>query len=400
MNNTHLPCLIGESACARPANGACPKCGMDANLFFPSIQDRDEALEAARARYTAGQSNEEALGLAEKKGQERKAAQTAWQSAKDGGIEPLESFLAEHPNSIHSSEALRRLQALRKAREEVARAAIQRNEEARKQAEKERQQREAVKAAWQRARTGGTAALEAFLVQNPDSTYSGEARRRLQELREEQAGKERAAAQRDEEARKQAEKERQQRETVKTAWWQRAMEWFRLKWGYSPAEVLQRAERRYAISTDGQTVTDKETGLMWMRCSLGQSWDGSRCAGEAREYTWDDARKAAQNYRYAGYSDWRLPDIEELSSLVYCSSGRRKKFKAGSYDDDGECLGDYHRPTIFSSAFPNASSSFVWSGSPNANDSSLAWGVNFYNGYANYGYRSDGYHVRLVRGGQ
>ena len=140
---------------------------------------------------------------------------------------------------------------------------------------------------------------------------------------------------------------------------------------------------------------------MWMRCSLGQSWDGSRCAGDAREYTWDDARKAAQNYRYAGYGDWRLPDIEELSTLVYCSSGLRWKFKAGSYDVNGKCLGDYHRPTIFSSAFPNTPSSDVWSGSPHAGDSDGAWYVYFSSGYAGY-YRSRSYgsDVRLVRGGQ
>ena len=337
----------------------------------------------------------------------------------------------QNPDSTYSGEARRRLQELREEQAEKERAAAQRNEEARKQAEKERQQREAVKAAWQRARTGGTAALEGFLVQNPDSTYSDEARRRLQELRQEQAEKERAAAQRDEEARKQAENERQQRETVKVTEplgsdgnaqgaekkkeqkkekypWIKftllmitlSMGWFGWAWWKLPAEALQRAERRYAISTDGQTVTDKETGLMWMRCSLGQSWDGSRCAGDAREYTWDDARKAAQNYRYAGYSDWRLPDIEELSSLVYCSSGRRKKFKAGSGNEGGWCLGDYHSPTIFSSAFLNTPVSNVWSGSPYAGNSYYAWGVDFYGGFANGGYRNDSYRVRLVRGGQ
>ncbi|WP_054257214.1 DUF1566 domain-containing protein [Paenacidovorax caeni] len=180
-----------------------------------------------------------------------------------------------------------------------------------------------------------------------------------------------------------------------------SMGWFGWTRWYLPAEALQRAERRYVISTDGQTVTDKETGLMWMRCSLGQSWDGSRCAGEARKYTWDEARKAAQNYRYAGYGDWRLPDIEELSTLVYCSSGLRWKFKAGSYDVNGKCLGDYHRPTIFSSAFPNTPSSYVWSGSPNADFSNYAWVVYFGNGDADVsGGRGFGYRVRLVRGGQ
>ncbi len=37
---------------------------------------------------------------------------------------------------------------------------------------------------------------------------------------------------------------------------------------------------RYRDNGDG-TVTDVETGLQWMRCSLGQKWKGSTCVGEA-----------------------------------------------------------------------------------------------------------------------
>jgi len=52
--------------------------------------------------------------------------------------------------------------------------------------------------------------------------------------------------------------------------------------------------------------------------------------------------------------------------------------------------------------FPNTPSSYFWSGSPYAYSSSLAWYVNFSNGYASYydGGRSNGGLVRLVRGGQ
>ena len=41
----------------------------------------------------------------------------------------------------------------------------------------------------------------------------------------------------------------------------------------------------------------------------------------------------------------------------------------------------------------------VWSGSPNANNSSNAWNVNFNNGNANNNNRSNANSVRLVRGG-
>ncbi len=165
------------------------------------------------------------------------------------------------------------------------------------------------------------------------------------------------------------------------------------------SERQQDAERHgYAISADGQTVTDKKTGLVWMRCSLGQSWNGSRCAGSANDYTWEQARQAARGYSHAGHSDWRLPSIGELKTLVYCSSGQRASFNHRG--DGGECEGTYNRPPIVESAFPNTPSSDVWSGSPYAGNSYSAWSVNFYSGYAG-GSNRDGYdHVRLVRGGQ
>ncbi len=165
-------------------------------------------------------------------------------------------------------------------------------------------------------------------------------------------------------------------------------------------ERQQEAERHgYVISTDGQTVTDKKTGLMWMRCSLGQSWNGSSCAGKASEYTWEQAGQAARGYRHAGYSDWRMPSIDELKTLVYCSSGQRAAF--GNKGDGGDCEGDYRRPTILEAAFPNTPSSDVWSGSPFAGYSDRAWGVYFHYGSAGYNSRSgSSFQVRLVRGGQ
>ncbi|WOO31811.1 DUF1566 domain-containing protein [Diaphorobacter limosus] len=47
-----------------------------------------------------------------------------------------------------------------------------------------------------------------------------------------------------------------------------------------------------------------------------------------------------------------------------------------------------------------SSSSNVWSGSPNANNSNNAWNVNFNNGNANNDNRSNNNHVRLVRAGE
>ena len=130
------------------------------------------------------------------------------------------------------------------------------------------------------------------------------------------------------------------------------------------------------------TVTHRITGLTWMRCAMGQTWDGSTCTGTVSTYTWYQATKLTANF--AGKSDWRLPSIAELNTIV----------ERGTSD-----------PAINGTIFPNTPSSYFWSGSPYADDSYsyyYAWGVYFGDGGA-YGvnrYGSLVNAVRLVRGGQ
>jgi hypothetical protein len=68
-------------------------------------------------------------------------------------------------------------------------------------------------------------------------------------------------------------------------------------------------------SADG-TVTDPKTGLTWMRCSMGQTWDGNTCIGTASTYTFDGANALTGRVTFAGKNDWRLPNIRELQSIV------------------------------------------------------------------------------------
>ncbi|SFR54017.1 DUF1566 domain-containing protein [Thiomicrospira sp. ALE5] len=168
------------------------------------------------------------------------------------------------------------------------------------------------------------------------------------------------------------------------------------------------AQQGYVDNQDG-TITDTKTNLTWMRCSLGQTWTGTTCSGDASIHRWQAARDLAKESRFADKSDWRLPTVDELHSLVYCSSGQQRQrrldasgsnARQGNTSLDGSCEGNYSRPTIFTPAFPNMPSAFYWSASPVAFNSSDAWGVHFYNGFGNYVYRSSSTHVRLVRGGQ
>ena len=138
----------------------------------------------------------------------------------------------------------------------------------------------------------------------------------------------------------------------------------------------------FVLHGDG-TVTHTRTGLMWMRCSLGQSWTGSDCSGSARTSTWRGALNAAQDVNhtggFAGHTDWRLPNKNELESIV-----------------ERRCW----NPAINAAVFPNTPSLWSWSSSPYANLSGRAWGVHFYNGPVSWLNSGDNGSVRLVRAGQ
>ena len=128
------------------------------------------------------------------------------------------------------------------------------------------------------------------------------------------------------------------------------------------------------------TVTHSRTGLMWQRCALGQAWSAGTCTGTATTVTWSNALKAARDSSTAGYSDWRLPNVKELRTIV-----------------EEKC----YSPSVNEVIFPNTSASDFWSASAYAGNSSNAWFVNFGYRNASYGFnKSYAFQVRLVRAGQ
>ena len=131
------------------------------------------------------------------------------------------------------------------------------------------------------------------------------------------------------------------------------------------------AQGRYTISASGTEVTDTRTGLIWQRCSAGQSWSGGTCSGSAATYTHEAALAYAQSQ-----SGWRLPNVKELASLA-----------------DRSRLD----PAIDADVFPGTPSYWYWSSSPVAGYADRAWGVVFDNGYFSSYNRGNDSHVRLVR---
>jgi murein DD-endopeptidase MepM/ murein hydrolase activator NlpD len=125
------------------------------------------------------------------------------------------------------------------------------------------------------------------------------------------------------------------------------------------------------IDNGDGTVTDTQSGLMWQKT-------------EAGAMNWEAALTYCESLDFAGHDDWRLPNRNELQSLV-----------------------DYavFNPAIDTVAFPGALSSNYWSSSTHAFKTGSAWLVDFSYGGVNYGSvyvnnKFNSYYVRAVRGGQ
>jgi hypothetical protein len=68
----------------------------------------------------------------------------------------------------------------------------------------------------------------------------------------------------------------------------------------------EQMEGRFVDNGDG-TVTDNATGLMWQKASVGEHSDA---------FTWGEAIDYCAGLELAGHTDWRLPNVRELESLV------------------------------------------------------------------------------------
>jgi hypothetical protein len=65
------------------------------------------------------------------------------------------------------------------------------------------------------------------------------------------------------------------------------------------------------------TVTDSATRLVWQKCSAGQGTTLGNCGtGSISWYTLSDAFKFCEELILGGRSDWRLPNINELMSII------------------------------------------------------------------------------------
>lgn len=138
-------------------------------------------------------------------------------------------------------------------------------------------------------------------------------------------------------------------------------------------------DSRYSITAPvvgQQVVTDLTTGLMWKRCSEGQT--GATCAGAPSTHSWTQALTVANGATHAGFTDWRLPNADELFSLV-----------------ESGCFG----PAINTLIFPSTVAEGYWSSTTVAAQPASAWKVVFNGAFFESNEKGGNLHVRLLRSG-
>ncbi len=126
----------------------------------------------------------------------------------------------------------------------------------------------------------------------------------------------------------------------------------------------------YTDNGDG-TITDNNTGLMWQKQDAGT------------EKSLSQTTSYCKSLSLGGYSDWRIPGIMELMSIVDYST---------------------YQPSINSTYFPNTKADY-WSDTPTADTEPCIgpctnnwWQVNFYNGQVRLFASQYSEYARCVRG--
>jgi hypothetical protein len=135
------------------------------------------------------------------------------------------------------------------------------------------------------------------------------------------------------------------------------------------------ANRTSSFTDNGDnTTTDTKTRLVWQKSTSGS------------EMTWEEALSSCEALTLASQSDWRLPNIKELFSIVDTSE---------------------YNPAIDETYFPATQSADYWSSTTYLVNTTNAWRVDFNVGTQYSRHKTDEHasqtadkYVRCVRGGQ
>ena len=130
-----------------------------------------------------------------------------------------------------------------------------------------------------------------------------------------------------------------------------------------------------SIDNGDGTIKDNATGLIWQKCSRGQTND-TTCSGTATTATWTNAITYCSGLSLVGRT-WRLPQNNELMTIV-------DTIKATA-------------PVIDTTVFPATLIDVYWSSTSYLPNTGLAWGLSFA-GILTFTSKSNTHYTRCVSG--
>ena len=128
---------------------------------------------------------------------------------------------------------------------------------------------------------------------------------------------------------------------------------------------------RFTVDGTGLCVTDNLTGLMWIRTP------------DSTLRTWANALAYANGLSLCGYDDWRLPNVNELESLINAEQANTATW--------------LNNPT---QGFSNVQANDYWSSTTYAYNTTNGWNVGMLDGSVYGGFKTFTYYVWPVRAGQ
>jgi len=135
---------------------------------------------------------------------------------------------------------------------------------------------------------------------------------------------------------------------------------------------------RFTVQANTNCVLDNLTGLMW-----------ARNANQFGGANWGTSITNCNSLDYGGYTDWRLPNIKELHSLIAW-----QYYSPALSDGTGT-----NKWTPVLGPFAGVQSDYYWSSTTGAAYTDVAWFVSLHDGFVSYFTKVTACCVWPVRGG-